>query len=44
MWVYVHAKAADLLKESMSCTSMLPSDVIEKLSDVFCLLEKRENV
>ncbi len=42
--VYVHAKAADLLKESMSCTSMLPSDVIEKLSDVFCLLEKRENV
>lgn len=39
--VYIHAKAADLLRKSMSCVSMLPSDVIEKLSDVFCLFEKR---
>ncbi len=36
--VYIHGEAADICKEKYSEYAMIPSDVIDKLSEVFCSL------
>ncbi len=40
--VYVHAKASRSVKRKYVLYKHASSDVIEKLSDVFCLLERGE--
>ena len=39
MGVYIHALAGDLAAEKLSKTSMLPSDLIETLPEVFQKIE-----
>jgi NAD(P)H-hydrate epimerase len=40
--VHIHALAGDLAAERLGKTSMLPSDIIEALPDIFILLENKE--